>query len=135
MRTLGKIAAALGVVSAIGVTGVIPASADWCGRHYHGYYNYGGGSNGHFKAAAVNPITLVRGTFMEGGTKTGDIDNIFGGRLRAAFSFVFAPKIGALPQRLGCLLMAQSGRADMLNQCPLLGGKADIVSGACCIAR
>jgi hypothetical protein len=73
---------------------------------------------------------------MEGGTKTGDIDNIFGGRLRAAFSFVFAPKIGALPQRrLGCLLMAQSGHADMLNQCPLLGGKADIVSGACCIAR
>jgi hypothetical protein len=45
MRTLGKIAAALGVVSAIGVTGVIPASADWYGRHYHGYYNYGGGSN------------------------------------------------------------------------------------------
>src|SRR5215471_5417307 len=61
---------------------------------------------------------------MEGGTKTGDIDNIFGGRLRAAFSFVFAPKIGALPQRrLGCLLMAQSGHADMLNQCPLLGVK------------
>ncbi|HMF23262.1 MAG TPA: hypothetical protein VKG24_14220 [Pseudolabrys sp.] len=43
MRTLGKIAAALGVVGAIGVTGVIPASADWYGRHYHGLYNYYGG--------------------------------------------------------------------------------------------
>jgi len=46
MRILGKIAAALGVVGAIGVTGVIPASADWYGYH-HRYYNYyrGGGWN------------------------------------------------------------------------------------------
>jgi hypothetical protein len=43
MRTLGKIAAVLGVVGAMGVTGVIPASADWYGRHHHGYYNYYGG--------------------------------------------------------------------------------------------
>jgi hypothetical protein len=25
-----------------------------------------------------------------------------------------------------CLLLAQSGHSDALNQCPLLGGKADI---------
>ena len=42
MRILGKIAAALGVVGAIGVAGVIPASADWYG-HHHRYYNYSGG--------------------------------------------------------------------------------------------
>ena len=43
MRTLRKITAALVVVGAVGITGVIPASADWYGRH-HGYYNYGGGT-------------------------------------------------------------------------------------------
>jgi hypothetical protein len=31
MRTLGKIAAALGIVGAIGIGGVLPASADWYG--------------------------------------------------------------------------------------------------------
>ena len=46
MRTLGKIAAALGVVGAIGITSVIPASADWYGYH-HRYYNYYGGG-GHY---------------------------------------------------------------------------------------
>ena len=45
MRILGKIAAALGVIGAIGTTGVIPASADWYG-HHHRYYNYGGDPNG-----------------------------------------------------------------------------------------
>jgi hypothetical protein len=44
MRTLGKIAAALGVVGAIGISGVLPASADWYyGHHHHRYYNYYGG--------------------------------------------------------------------------------------------
>jgi len=46
MRTLGKIAAALGVVGAIGISGVLPASADWYGYH-HRYYNYYGGG-GHY---------------------------------------------------------------------------------------
>ena len=46
MRTLGKIAVALGVVGAIGVTGVLPASADWYGHHHHRYYNYYGGYYG-----------------------------------------------------------------------------------------
>jgi hypothetical protein len=46
MRTLGKIAAALGVVVAIGIGGVLPASADWYG-HPHRYYNYYGGG-GHY---------------------------------------------------------------------------------------
>jgi hypothetical protein len=41
MRTLGKIAAASGVVAAIGISGVLPASADW--YHHHRYYNYYGG--------------------------------------------------------------------------------------------
>jgi hypothetical protein len=41
MRTLGKIAAALGVIGAIGISGVLPASA-WYG-HHHRYYNYYGG--------------------------------------------------------------------------------------------
>jgi hypothetical protein len=44
MRTLGKITAALGVVGAIAVAGVAPASADWYGYHrHHGYYDYGRG--------------------------------------------------------------------------------------------
>ena len=43
MRTLGKIAAALGVVGAIGISGVLPASADWYYGHHHRYYNYYGG--------------------------------------------------------------------------------------------
>jgi hypothetical protein len=43
MRTLGKIAAALGVVGAIGVSGVLPASADWYYGHHHRYSNYYGG--------------------------------------------------------------------------------------------
>jgi hypothetical protein len=44
MRTLGKIAAALGVIGAIGIGGVLPASADWYG-HHHRYYNYYGGGD------------------------------------------------------------------------------------------
>ena len=43
MRTLGKITAALSVIGLIGISGVLPASADWYGRHHHGYYNYYGG--------------------------------------------------------------------------------------------
>jgi hypothetical protein len=43
MRTLGKIAAALGVVGAIGISGVLPASADGYYGHHHRYYNYYGG--------------------------------------------------------------------------------------------
>jgi hypothetical protein len=42
MRPLGKIAAALGVIGAIGISSVLPASADWYG-HRHRYYNYYGG--------------------------------------------------------------------------------------------
>jgi hypothetical protein len=42
MRTFGKIAAALGVIGAIGMSGVLPASADWYG-HRHRYFNYYGG--------------------------------------------------------------------------------------------
>jgi hypothetical protein len=44
MRTLGKFAAALGVVGLISISGVLPASA-WNG-HHHRYYNYYGGGNG-----------------------------------------------------------------------------------------
>jgi hypothetical protein len=44
MRPLGKIAAALGVIGAIGISGVLPASADWYYEHHHHlYYNYYGG--------------------------------------------------------------------------------------------
>jgi hypothetical protein len=55
MRTLGKIAATLGVIGAIAVSSVAPAAA-WYGYGYgyhHRYYNYyrggghyGGGGNG-----------------------------------------------------------------------------------------
>jgi hypothetical protein len=41
MRTLGKIAATLGVMGAIAVGGVVPTSADWYGHHHHRYFNYG----------------------------------------------------------------------------------------------
>ena len=43
MRTFAKIAAFVGVVGAIGLTGVLPASADWYGHRHHHYYNYYGG--------------------------------------------------------------------------------------------
>ena len=46
MRILGKITAALGVIGAIGITGVIPASADWYGHHHRYYNSYGGDPNG-----------------------------------------------------------------------------------------
>jgi hypothetical protein len=42
MRTLGKITAALGVVGAIGISGVLPASADWYYGHRHRYYGHYG---------------------------------------------------------------------------------------------
>ena len=46
MRTLGKITATLGVLGAIGVSGVMPASADWYyGPRHHHYYNYYRGSD------------------------------------------------------------------------------------------
>jgi len=44
MRILGKIAAALGVIGAIGISGVLQASADWYGNRYRYYNYYGGGT-------------------------------------------------------------------------------------------
>jgi hypothetical protein len=46
MRTLGKIAATLGVIGAIAAASAVPAAADWYGRHHHRYYDYyrGGGT-------------------------------------------------------------------------------------------
>jgi hypothetical protein len=48
MRTLAKMAASLSVLAAIGVTGVIPASAFevYVGPRHHHYYNYYGGWHG-----------------------------------------------------------------------------------------
>jgi len=43
MRTLGMIAATLGLVGAIAASSAVPASADWYSRHHHGLYNYYGG--------------------------------------------------------------------------------------------
>jgi hypothetical protein len=46
MRTLGKIAATLGVIGAIAASSAVPAAAldIYIGhRHHHGYYDYGGG--------------------------------------------------------------------------------------------
>jgi hypothetical protein len=43
MRTFAKITAAVGVIGAIGISGVIPASAAWY-HHHHRYYNYYGGA-------------------------------------------------------------------------------------------
>jgi hypothetical protein len=45
MQTLGKIGAALAVIGTVGISGALPASADWYGHHRHAYYNYGGGHN------------------------------------------------------------------------------------------
>ncbi len=44
MRSLAKLAAAVGVIGAIGIGGVFPASAAW--YHHHRYYNYYGGYPG-----------------------------------------------------------------------------------------
>jgi hypothetical protein len=43
MRTLAKIAAALGVVGAVAVGDALPASADWYGHHHRYYNSYRGG--------------------------------------------------------------------------------------------
>jgi hypothetical protein len=43
MRTLGKIAATIGVVGAIAAGSAVPAAADWYHGHHHRYYNYYGG--------------------------------------------------------------------------------------------
>jgi hypothetical protein len=59
MRILGKITAALGVVSAIAVAGVAPASADWYHRHHHGYY----GHHTYFNSGRACP----RGFSLQGG--------------------------------------------------------------------
>jgi hypothetical protein len=45
MPSFAKIAAAIGVVGAIGISCVLPASADYYG-HRHRYYNYYGGYGG-----------------------------------------------------------------------------------------
>ena len=42
MRTLAIVAATLGLIGTIAVGTVVPAAADWYGRH-HRYYNYYGG--------------------------------------------------------------------------------------------
>ena len=52
MRALGKIAAVLGVIGAIGVTAVLSASADWYG-HRHRLYNYYGGG-GYYGGGTFN---------------------------------------------------------------------------------
>jgi hypothetical protein len=62
MRTLGKITAALGVVGAIGIGGVLPASADWYG-HHHRYYNYYGGA--HYTGNGCRPGWTVQGGFCK----------------------------------------------------------------------
>jgi hypothetical protein len=46
MRTLGKIAATIGVVGAIAAGSAVPAAADWYYGHHHRYYNYYGGYGG-----------------------------------------------------------------------------------------
>ncbi len=45
MRSLVKIAAAIGLAGTMGLGGVLPASADWY-HHHHRYYNYYGGGGG-----------------------------------------------------------------------------------------
>jgi hypothetical protein len=108
MRTLGKIAAALGVIGLIGIGGVLPASADWYGRHHHGY--------GRCRAASVSPTGMVRGTSMEGGRATMDI-NICGGRFGGLLFWPCAPAVSIAPILLrlsfaagpsGCLTFSQS---------------------------
>jgi hypothetical protein len=60
MRNLLKIAAAIGVVTAMGLGGVLPASADWYHRH-HRYYNYYGGYPG------ADPNGCPPGYSLQGG--------------------------------------------------------------------
>lgn len=79
MRTLGKIAAALGVVGTIGVTSVAPASAldVYIGhRHHHHLYNYGG-------YPGADPNGCAPGYSLQGGVckpyRHGPWD-IYGGR-------------------------------------------------------
>ena len=59
MQTLRKITATLAVVGAVGITGVIPASADWYG-HHHRYYNYYG-SGGFHSGNGCRPGWTVQG--------------------------------------------------------------------------
>jgi hypothetical protein len=89
MRTLGKIAATIGVVGAIGVTGVIPAftititTAD-------GAQGTAADQVGRCRAAFVSPIGMVRGTSMEGGRATTDF-NKCGGRFGGLLFLTLCP--------------------------------------------
>jgi len=59
MRTLGKIAATLGVLGAIAVGSAVPAAADWYYGHHHRYYNYYSGG--------LDPNGCPRGWSVQGG--------------------------------------------------------------------
>jgi hypothetical protein len=60
MRSFAKIAAAIGVVGAIGIGSVLPASAAWY-HHHHRYYNYYGGYPG------ADPNGCPPGYTLQGG--------------------------------------------------------------------
>jgi hypothetical protein len=67
MRTLGKIATALGVIGAIGISTVLPASAGWYGRR-HRYYNYYGGGGYYGGGYGGDPNGCPPGLFtLQGG--------------------------------------------------------------------
>jgi hypothetical protein len=61
MRTLGKIAATIGVVGAIASGSAVPAAADWYYGHRHRYYNYYGGYPG------ADPNGCPPGYSLQGG--------------------------------------------------------------------
>jgi hypothetical protein len=123
MRTLGKIAAALGVIGLIGIGGVLPASADWYGRHHQAItittaaaHGMAADRVGRCRAASVSPTGMVRGTPMEGGRATMDI-NICGGRFGGLLFWPCAPAVSIAPILLrlsfaagpsGCLHFSQS---------------------------
>jgi hypothetical protein len=67
MRTLGKIATALGVIGAIGISTVLPASTGWYGRR-HRYYNYYGGGGYYGGGYGGDPNGCPPGLFtLQGG--------------------------------------------------------------------
>jgi hypothetical protein len=43
MRNLAIIAATTGLIGTLAIGNVVPAAADWYGRHHHHLYNYYGG--------------------------------------------------------------------------------------------
>jgi len=75
---------------------------------------------GPFRAASVSHISMVRGTFMEGRTKTGDIDNICGGRFGG---LLFLALCSLTHNKIRCLFLDGPQRREATASGQVVAGR------------